>query len=75
MIKKLILLINHQTPSISIPCLRVIGNITTGDDKQTQYAVDNGLIQALGLVLQHPKKTLRKEACWVLSNITAGSQD
>jgi hypothetical protein len=53
----------------------VIGNITTGDDKQTQYAVDNGLIQALGLVLQHPKKTLRKEACWVLSNITAGSQD
>jgi len=24
-------------------------------------------------VLQHPKKTLRKEACWVLSNITAGS--
>jgi hypothetical protein len=37
--------------------------------------VDNGLIQALGQVLQHPKKTLRKEACWVLSNITAGSRE
>lgn len=33
LIKKLIILINHPTPSIQIPCLRVIGNITTGDDK------------------------------------------
>ncbi len=33
------------------------------------------MIEALGHVLKHPKKTLRKEACWVLSNITAGSQE
>ena len=26
-------------------------------------------------MLQHPNKKLREEACWVLSNITAGSQE
>jgi importin subunit alpha-1 len=32
LLSKMILLLNHQHPSISIPCLRTIGNIVTGDD-------------------------------------------
>lgn len=27
------------------------------------------------MILVHPKKTVRKEACWVLSNITAGTNE
>lgn len=32
LLKKLIKLLNHQTVSVVIPCLRTIGNILTGDD-------------------------------------------
>jgi len=37
-------------------------------------AVNANLIPTLSELLNHPKKTVRKEACWVLSNITAGTQ-
>ena len=65
----------HEQVSIAIPCLRTIGNIVTGDDSQTQTAIESGLIDAINVILAHPKKTVRKEACWVLSNITAGTVD
>jgi hypothetical protein len=38
-------------------------------------AVDSGLVDALNQIISHPKKTVRKESCWVLSNITAGTVD
>lgn len=64
----------NENAAISIPCLRTIGNIVTGDDNQTQMAVDAGLVAALNVIITHNKKTVRKEACWVLSNITAGNE-
>ena len=75
LLKKLIKLLNHQTVSVVIPCLRTIGNILTGNDNQTQFVVDCGLIDGLYKIIDHPKRTVRKEACWVLSNITAGTQE
>jgi len=56
------------------PCLRTVGNIVTGDDNETQMAIDANLIPTLAMILTHQKKTVRKESCWVLSNITAGTQ-
>ncbi len=44
LIQRLVTLINHNNVAIAIPSLRIMGNITTGDDSQTQFAVDNGLI-------------------------------
>ena len=69
----MIALLRHENVAIAIPCLRTIGNIVTGDDSQTQMAVDSGLVDALNQIISHPKKTVRKESCWVLSNITAGT--
>jgi hypothetical protein len=37
-------------------------------------AVNSGLVNALNQIIAHPKKTVRKESCWVLSNITAGTE-
>ncbi len=74
LLKKMIILLNHKSVSVAIPCLRTIGNIVTGDNDQTQIAVEAGIIPALNETIQHPKKTIRKETCWVLSNITAGTQ-
>lgn len=71
---KIIQLLNHEQVAIAIPCLRTIGNIVTGDDEQTQMAIEAGLIGSLNHILGHSKKTVRKETCWVLSNITAGTE-
>jgi importin subunit alpha-1 len=75
LLKKMIQLLRHENVAIAIPCLRTIGNIVTGDDNQTQMAVDCGLIDALNTIISHNKKTVRKESCWVLSNITAGTPE
>lgn len=75
LLQKLIILLKHENVAIAIPCLRTIGNIVTGDDGETQLAIDANLIPTLSEILSHHKKTIRKEACWVLSNITAGTQD
>jgi hypothetical protein len=70
---RLIQLLRHNNIAISVPCLRTIGNVVTGDDTQTQLVIDAGALQALNDLISHPKKTVRKEVCWSISNITAGS--
>lgn len=67
-------MMNHENVTLSIPCIRTIGNIVTGTDEQTQMVIDAGLILAISANLSHQKKTVRKETCWVLSNITAGNE-
>ena len=74
LLQRNIQLLTNENVAIAIPCLRTIGNIVTGDDSQTQMAVDAGLVEALNKIIEHPKKTIRKETCWVLSNITAGTE-
>lgn len=61
--------------SILMPSLRIIGNIATGSTDQTQKIIEKGIIDRLFLLLDHEKNTVRKECCWILSNITAGTAD
>ena len=70
---RLVQLLSHPNIAISVPCLRSIGNIVTGDDDQTQYVINAGALEALNNIIYHKKKTVRKEVCWSLSNITAGN--
>jgi len=56
-----------------IPALRTIGNIVSGNDKCTQAVVDADFLTAAAILLENPKKNIRKETCWALSNIAAGS--
>ena len=56
------------------PALRSLGNIVSGNDKQTQTVLDNGGLQALLPLLSSEKKTVKKEACWALSNVAAGTK-
>lgn len=50
---KLIYLMRHENVAIAIPCLRTVGNITTGDDKQTDVAIQANLIPTLSELLSH----------------------
>jgi len=35
--------------------------------------IEAGALEALNNIIYHKKKTVRKEVCWSLSNITAGN--
>lgn len=55
--------------------MRAVGNIVTGDDAQTQVVLNCSVLPCLLSLLGSPKETIRKEACWTISNITAGNKN
>ncbi|KAJ4750054.1 Importin subunit alpha [Rhynchospora pubera] len=73
---RLVELLTHPSPSVLIPALRTVGNIVTGDDLQTQFVIENGALPCLlNFLVNNHKKSIKKEACWTISNITAGNRD
>ena len=53
-----------------------MGNIVTGDDSQRQIIIYcSALPSLLALLTGDYKKSIKKEACWTVSNITAGNTD
>jgi len=56
--------------------LRAVGILVTGDDIQTQTIVNCSVLPCLIAILSSKsvKENLKKEACWIISNITAGNQ-
>jgi hypothetical protein len=54
--------------------LKIVGNIVTGNPLQTQAVIDAGILPFLAKLIFHEKRSIRKEACWVISNIAAGTQ-
>lgn len=52
--------------------LRVVGNLVTGDHDQTQFVLYCSVLPYLLRFLVSPNETMRKETCWIISNITAG---
>ncbi|MCL7031362.1 hypothetical protein MKW94_027533, partial [Papaver nudicaule] len=73
---RLVELLMHPSPSVLIPALRTVGNIVTGDDMQTQIIIQHQSLPCLlNLLTNNHKKSIKKEACWTISNITAGNKD
>lgn len=62
---------------VALPLVRALGNITTGDEAETQLVIDSGGIEMLFKFACSPSfpSTVRKEACWALSNICGGTID
>jgi importin subunit alpha-6/7 len=68
---RLVELLSHPCPSVLVPALRTVGNIVTGDDVQTQIIINCAALPSLLRLLTEPhKKSIKKEACWTISNIT-----
>lgn len=59
---------------IQINCLRIIGNIASGNANQTQKLIELGVVKYLKQTLFSQYKQIRKETAWILSNIAAGTQ-
>ena len=73
-IQKIIKYIDINVNYIQINCLRIVGNIASGNANQTQLLLDWGLLNSLKNSLFNEKKQIRKESAWIISNIAAGTQ-
>jgi len=72
--KQLVDILNSGAKSkILIPALRTVGNFVTGTTEQTQMVVDAGILEVCGKLLYHPRQCIRKETCWLVSNVAAGT--
>ena len=40
---------------------------------RTQAVVDAGALPLMYSLLHHPKPNIKKESCWMISNVTAGN--
>jgi len=74
-IPTIVKLVYSPEVKISVPSIRVLGNITTGTDAETQMVINAGGIEALKHAMQGPYVGLRKDACWAMSNITVENID
>lgn len=54
--------------------LRILGNVVTGNDAQTEQALQLGFLDIVEqMAKKHAETKFRKELCWSLSNVTAGN--
>merc|ERR1712107_333646 len=65
--QRVVEMLMHTSPLVQTPALRVVGNIVTGDDLQTQVILQSGALPLLMQLLNHTKKAIRKETCWTIS--------
>jgi importin subunit alpha-1 len=70
---KLVEFLEDKTSLLLIPTIRCLGNFVTGSDVQTQVVLDAGILDHLSELLDSPRRTIRKESCWLASNISAGT--
>lgn len=74
-VQVLLQLLNHPNNLISVPSLRILGNLLTASDPIVTRILTQEVLQTFYILLDHPKKVIQKEICWTISNITAGSQE
>lgn len=71
-VTRLLKLLNHPTHQVVISALRTIGNyVRWGNNDEIQFMINQSLLALLGELLCHKYTIVRKEACWIISNVTA----
>ena len=58
---------------LKAPALVAAGNLLVVCEEISAIMIENGVISALSNLLNDPIELIRKEACWALSNVLAGS--
>ncbi|KAL8134003.1 importin subunit alpha-4-like [Apium graveolens] len=71
-VDRLLDLINYSVLQIVISALRTIGNyVRWGNDEEIQFMIRLSSLAVVGELLPHKCTIVRKEACWIISNVTA----
>ena len=53
---------------------KILGNITNGDDFDTAKVIDQGYLTDLCVMMRVDDPMCKREICWILSNVAAGTQ-
>eukprot|EP00403_Amphidinium_massartii_P027028 CAMPEP_0178387710 /NCGR_PEP_ID=MMETSP0689_2-20121128/9213_1 /TAXON_ID=160604 /ORGANISM="Amphidinium massartii, Strain CS-259" /LENGTH=583 /DNA_ID=CAMNT_0020008081 /DNA_START=66 /DNA_END=1817 /DNA_ORIENTATION=+ len=70
------MLVNHldnTSNSVRVPALRALGNLASSNDVDTQAVLDAGFLSRVSVLMEDTKASIRKETCWTVSNIMAGT--
>ena len=54
---------------------RILGGITNGDDFDTSSIIDHGFLSDFSIMLNIEDTLFRREICWIISNIAAGTEN
>ncbi|RHY44054.1 hypothetical protein DYB30_005574 [Aphanomyces astaci] len=63
----------YSSPLVLSPVLRLLGYVISHDEAYVQVVLDAGLLAACPRVLQNSSRSIREEACWLLSNLAGGT--
>jgi importin subunit alpha-1 len=69
------LLTSKVDTAMTMPICRILGNFASGNERQTQQVLDAGVPGLLSSLLRNGTRQVRKEVCWMASNIAAGSEN
>jgi importin subunit alpha-1 len=72
-LKKLLSFLENKKTKTIIDCITIIGNICKGTEVNTQKVIDAGLLPYLKKLVFHSKRLIKRDTCWIISNIAAGS--
>ena len=63
----------YQKGTVLIPLLKIIGNISNGNEVQTEQLLKADSLPLFLILLEHQKSSIRRQVCWILSNICVGT--
>jgi hypothetical protein len=64
-----------RSRGVDICALRILGNVASGSEAQTQALINAGALALLrDLICESPIIEVRREATWTISNVLAGSR-
>ncbi|KAL0222539.1 hypothetical protein RCL1_002393 [Eukaryota sp. TZLM3-RCL] len=63
----------QDAPNVQTPCLRTLGNLLTGNDRQSDFVLSLGFLLTVKNIILTAQPALQREAIWALSNVTAGN--
>lgn len=90
MLPSVLSLLSHKNATVIAAALHVVGCVVALDRSDAEsfdctdvgeaggsdeYMLDCCVMQRLRALLQTPNREMKKETCWILSNIVAGSEE
>ena len=69
---KVVQFLSNDIWSLVLPAVRLLGNIACGTEQQNHLIFSSGAISAFPFLLNHPRRVVRKEALWTVSNLLVG---
>lgn len=67
--------LSERDYALLVPVVRIIGSITKINDEYIDLLLENrSVLDCFVDLLNFPKKVVRMETCWMLSNIAAGTE-